>query len=240
MLGTHFPGGYAQYMAVPKEVLEHGFIEKIPDDMPFQHAAFAETASAVIACQKRINVSMGDSVLIIGDGPVGCLHTEVARARGADTVMVAGMDKLELAKEFHPDYLWDNHDPEKVRQGVMDATGGIGADFVIIAAPTTAPQKQALELVRKRGTVVIYGGAPSSADITSVSSNRIHYGEITLTGSFSYPAVGLHDALSAIYHQKIHADRYLGEKVSLENVVHGMELITQGKALKVMIDPWLS
>ncbi len=239
MLGTHFPGGYAQYIALPGEVLSHGFIEPIPEGMSYDHAAFAETASAVIACQDYNNVSLGDRVVIIGDGPVGCLHVEVARARGASKIILLGREKLELARAFHPDHLIDNSNPGEVVQKVRELCGGIGADIVICAVPTVAIQQQAIDMVRKRGRVVIYGGVPKKNEISSLNSNSIHYNEIMVLGAFSYPSTGLSDALCAIASGKITADKYLTAKVSLEDVAKGMEMIENGGALKVLIDPWL-
>ncbi len=240
MLGTHYPGGYAQYLALPPEVIQRGFVEPIPEGMPYEQAAFAETASAVIACQKLNNVSLGDTVVIIGDGPVGCLHIEVARARGAKKIILIGMDKLDLAAKFKPDLLLSNKNPEEVIQKVLEATDGIGADFVISAVPSVRPQQQALEMVRKRGRVIIYGGTPKNAEMTTLNSNLIHYNEITVIGAFSYPAVGLADALSAIHSGKINAAMYLNAKIPLEDVVKGMDMVTKGEALKVIIDPWMN
>ena len=239
MLGTHYPGGYAQYMAVPGEVLTNGFIELIPEDMSYEHAAFAETAAAVVACQKRINVSLGDRVLIIGDGPVGCLHAEIAKAHGASLVMMAGMDRLTLAKKMGCELLLDNREPSKVKEKVMEATNGLGADIVICAVPTIYVQQQALELCRKRGTVVIYGGVPKSNEMSPLNSNLIHYNELTVTGSFSYPAIGLSDALDAIYHKHIHAEYYINKFVPLDKIKEGIETIEAGEALKVIISPWI-
>lgn len=240
MLGTHYPGGYAQYLALLPEVIHHGFVEPIPEGMSYEHAAFAETASAVIACQKHNNISLGDTVVIIGDGPVGCLHIEVARARGAKKIILIGMDKLDLAARFKPDLLLSNKNPEEVIAKVLEATDGIGADYVICAVPSVKPQQQALEMVRKRGRVIIYGGTPKTAEMTTLNSNLIHYNEIMITGAFSYPAVGLADALSAIHNKKINADMYINAKVSLEDVVKGMDMVTKGEALKVIIDPWMN
>jgi len=238
MLGTHFPGGYAQYLALPQEVMQRGFVEPIPEGMSYQHAAFAETCAAVIACQKRINVSLGDTVVIIGDGPVGCLHLEVARARGAKQVIMLARDKIQLAERFRPDVLLDNSDAEAATKRVLELTDGRGADIAILALPTIAVQPQALGIVRKRGTVVIYGGVPKTSEVSGLNSNLIHYNEIELTGSFSYPATGLADALSALNANVIHADMYLGPTVSLADVVKGMDMIQTGQALKVLIDPW--
>ncbi len=238
MLGTHFPGGFAQYLAVPEDVLKHGFIEHIPDSMPYSHAAFAETAAAVVACQKKNGVKKGDRVVIIGDGPVGCLHAEIARSYGAETVIIIGMDKLDMAKEFNPDALIKNTDVNAVTKQVVELCGGVGADIVINAVPTVATLPQALNMVRKRGTVVIYGGVPKTNEIAELNSNLIHYSEITVTGAFSYPSSGLADALDAIADGSVHPEKYINAFVTLDTVVDGMEMVREGKALKVIIDPW--
>lgn len=240
MLGTHYPGGYAQFIALPGEVLKRGFVELIPEGMSYQHAAFAETCSAVLACQKRNEVSLGETVVIIGDGPVGCLHCEVARSRGAAQIIMIGRDKLEMAAAFHPDLLLDGTRPaQELVEEVRVRTGNIGGDIVICAVPAVTVQQEALEMVRRRGRVVIYGGVPKDKEISSLNSNLIHYGEITLTGAFSYPASGLHDALSALQNRHIRAEKYINATVSLDQIVQGMNMITDGQALKVMIDPWL-
>lgn len=238
MLGTHYPGGFAQYLALSRRILEHGFVEKIPDDMPYEHAAFAETAAAVVACQNRIGISMNDTVAIIGDGPVGCLHVEVARARGAGRVILLGRDRLELAQRFQPDVLLDNREPRACMEQVLELTEGRGADFVISAIPSVTVQQQGIEMLRKRGTLVIYGGVPQTQELSALNSNRIHYGELTVTGAFSYPASGLRDALEAIANHKIHAERYLSDTVPLSGIVEGMAAVQRGEALKIMVNPW--
>jgi L-iditol 2-dehydrogenase len=238
MLGTHFPGGFAEYMYLNDAVLSRGFVEHVPEGMSFEYAAFAEKVAAVYACQKRVNVSLGDSVVIIGDGPVGCLHVEIARARGAAKIILIGLDKLSLAERFQPDLIVSNKAPEKAARAVLDATGGIGADIVISAVPSVKPQQQALEMVRKRGLVVIYGGVPPSASLSVLDSNRIHYNEITVTGAFSYPATGLQDALSCIQEGKVDPGKYITDRVPLEGIVEGMQKMESGQALNVMVKPW--
>lgn len=239
MLGTHFPGGYAQYIALPKEVIERGFIERIPEGISYREAAFAEPVSGVIACHRRIGTSAGDIVVIIGDGPIGCVHIEASHAFGAKAVIL-GRRKLARTAQFAPDLAVDNKDPDVAVQKVLDFTEGIGADYVIVATPNVEPQMQALKMVRKRGTVVIYGGAPKNACVAQLDSNLIHYNEITVTGSFSYPAIGLEDALGMIGTGKISADKYLNATVSLYDIADGIQKSKRGEAIKVLIDPWLN
>lgn len=239
MLGTHFPGGFAEYMLLPGIVLEHGFVELVPDGMSFDHAAFAEKVSAVYACQERNNVSLGNTVVVIGDGPVGCLHVEIARARGAAKIVLVGLDKLNLAERFKPDLILSNTQPEKATDAVLAFTNGIGADIVICAVPSVRPQQQALDMVRKRGTVVIYGGVPVANNMTALDSNRIHYDELTVTGAFSYPATGLSDALACIQNGKVSPDMYITDYIPLEQIVEGMKKMETGNALNIMVKPWM-
>lgn len=238
MLGTHWPGGFAQYVYLPEVVLKRGFVEHVPHGLSFEHAAFAEKASAVVACQEYNNVSLGDTVVIIGDGPVGCLHVEVARARGASKIIVIGLDKLAFVEQFKPDHIFSNADPEKVTQEVLKLTDGVGADIVISAVPTIRPQQQALEMTRKRGKMVIYGGVPKNNRMTSLDSNLIHYNEISVVGAFSYPSTGVEKALKMIHEGRISVDKYVTMRVPLEQLVDGMKAIEQGKALNVMVRPW--
>lgn len=236
MLGTHFPGGFAEYMAMPLEVIEHGFLEKIPDSLTYREAALSETAAAVVECQNRLGITVGDTVVIIGDGPVGCIHLELARSRGAARVVMVGMDRLELVGKFEPDLLFNNREPEKVVEAVLRATDGRGADFVISAVPTAAVQPQGLRMLRKRGTLVIYGGVPKNGNIAALDSNLIHYNEITVTGAFSYPAAGLQNSLSAICGGKINASSYVTATVSLENITAGFQMARKGDSLKILVD----
>lgn len=238
MLGTHYPGGFAQYVALPGEVIEHGFLEKIPEKLSYEEAALSETASAVVECQHRLGITVGDTVVIIGDGPVGCLHLELARSRGAAQVILLGMDRLELARRFQPDLLLDNRDPEQAVEQVLKATEGRGADFVISAVPTAAVQQEGLRMLRKRGTLVVYGGVPKTARLSSLDSNLIHYNELTVTGAFSYPASGLQNALAALCSGKIDASRYVSAVVGLDDIVQGFQMARQGDSLKVLVDLW--
>lgn len=237
MLGTHFPGGFAQYIAVPKIVLERGFVEHIPDDMSYDHAAFAEPVSGVVACQEYNHISYGDTVVVIGDGPVGCLHMEVAKARGAFRTVMLARGRMEQARKFGFEHLIYNKDPKEAAEKVK-ALIGPGADVVICAVPNAAAQQQALELVKKRGRVVIYGGLPGSSPMTTLNSNKIHYNEIMVLGAFSYSSTGLEDALRTIEEGKISTGKYLSAKVSLEEIVEGIQMVTRGEALKVLVDPW--
>lgn len=237
MLGTNWAGGFAQYIYLPQVVLSRGFVEHVPEHLGFNEAAMAEPASSVIACQEYNNVSLGDTVVVIGDGPIGCLHIEVARARGASKIIMSGLTRLESVPQFNPDHIINSAAQNPVDE-VLKLTDGLGADIAICAAPVTAIQEQAVEMVRKRGRVVLFGGVNKNNPMTALNSNLIHYNEITVVGAFSYPATGLQKAVKLIAEGKISAGKYVTKTVKLDEIPEGIAYAEQGKALRVAVKPW--
>jgi len=236
MVGTHWPGGFAEYVHLPDAVLTHGMVHHVPEKLSLDDAALSEPASSVIAAQQNAGVGLGDTVLVVGDGPVGCLHLEVARARGAARVMMAGLTRLKEAERFSPDLLIDAGTTDTV-EAVRAATGGLGADVAIVATPVAATQGQAVRAVRKRGTVVLFGGLPKHSPESSFDANLIHYGEIVVMGAFSYPAHVHEKALATIAAGQIHPGMYFNLVVGLDQVLEGFRAAAEGRALKVLVKP---
>lgn len=237
MVGTHWPGGFAQFVHLPAEVLTRGMVHAMPDGLSMLDATMSEPASSVLASQERAGVGEGDTVLIIGDGPIGCLHIEVARARGAARVIMAGLTRLSLVDAFTPDVLIDAGSRDTVAE-TLAATDGVGADIAMCANPVAATQEQAVEAVRKRGTVVLFGGVPKTNPMTTLNSNLIHYNELRVMGAFSYPAAAHRQALEMIRDGSISAAKYVTRQVPLEGIVDGIEAAQRGEALKVAVRPW--
>lgn len=236
MVGTHWPGGFAEYAHLPKVVLERGMVHHIPEGLSLEAAALSEPASSVIAAQENAGVGLGDTVLIIGDGPIGCLHIDVARARGAARIIMAGLMRLKEAERFSPDILIDAGSQDTVAE-VLKATGGLGADVAICANPVASTQGQAVEAVRKRGKVVLFGGLPKTNPLTSLDGNRIHYNELVVMGAFSYPAYIHQKALLTILAGRIDPAKYFNLTVGLEDIVEGFAAAAEGRALKVLVKP---
>ena len=237
MVGTHFPGGFAQYVYLSKEILTRGMVHHMPEGLSFDEATISEPASSVLACQEYNNISLGDTVVIIGDGPIGCLHIEVARARGASTIIMVGLTRLDSVPQFKPDYIINAANQNPVEK-VLKITNGRGADVAIIANPVAKTQEQGIEMVRKRGKVIIFGGVNKNNPMTALNSNLIHYNELSVVGAFSYTAITHEKALHLISEGKISAKKFINKYVSLEEIPEGIAYAEQGKALKVVIKPW--
>jgi L-iditol 2-dehydrogenase len=230
-----YSGGFAQRMALSAEVLTNGIVHRIPAGMSDPHAALAEPLSSVLAAHAHANTSLGDTVLVMGAGPIGCLHIVAARARGAVVILSEpSQTRREMASAFAPDLILDPSQEDIVSR-VRQFTGGRGADLAICANPVAATHAQAVEAVRKGGRVVLFGGLPKSNPLTSLDANLIHYGEIQVVGSFSYHPTFHQQAIEVISGGKIPADQLITHSFTLDQINVAFNVAASGQALKVMI-----
>jgi len=134
-----WPGGFADYIAVPEECVRLGAIQRSPDGLDPAFAGITEPIAGCVNAQEKGQAGLGDSVVIIGSGPVGCVHISLARARGADTVLIADIvdERLKLAEAFEPDATINSAKTDLVAE-VRRLTQGRGADVVITATPAPA------------------------------------------------------------------------------------------------------
>ncbi|CAA7600895.1 Alcohol dehydrogenase GroES-like domain protein [Acididesulfobacillus acetoxydans] len=234
-IAREYPGGFAELMAIPAVALQYGCVCKITDQLSFTEATVSEPLSSVIACQEAVNVGLGDNVVIFGAGPIGILHAQLARIHGAGQVIVIEQrperlgQALKLGATMALNGLQDD-----LRPAVLNATENRGADVVIVAAPSSMAQAQAIRLARKRGRVVWFGGLPKGSE-TKVDANDIHYREVTIYGAFSYSPRHNRMAVDLISRRKIDASKLITATFPLGQVEKAFEHAAEGKGLKTVI-----
>ena len=236
-IGLDVPGGFAEYMAVPGEVVDHGLIIPVPDHVKSEDMVIVELLSSIVGAHEFGRVGMASNVLIIGTGPAGCLHSELARLNGAKTILVADFsdERLEMAKKFSGTH-FINPQKEDLKAKVMELTGGVGMDTVIVAAPSTQASAQALEYLANRGTLMVFGGLPKTDPFAKMNLNLIHYKELTVIGNNGYSLLQFQRAFDIISAGMIHSD-ITTHVLPLSEMEQGVKLIQQGKALKVVLKP---
>ena len=230
-----YPGGMAEKMVLTDEILTNGIVHPMPPGLPFAKGALAEPCSSVLAAHHKAGTSLGDVVVIMGAGPIGCLHLAIAKARGAVVVVSEPSEpRREMAARFQPDAVVDPfHDDLAAR--VRQLTHGLGADIVVCANPVAATQTQAVEIVRKAGRVVLFGGLPKANPMVSLDANRIHYGEIQLVGAFSYHPSFHEQALDFLDRGLIRSDLLITHTFPLDRIREAFEVAASGHALKVIV-----
>jgi L-iditol 2-dehydrogenase len=228
------PGALAEKLVLTEEVLVHGIVHPMPKGMSFVEASLAEPSCSVLACHQRAGTGLGDTVVVMGAGPIGCLHVVVAKARGASVIVSEpSATRRRLAERFAPQAIIDPAG-ESLAARVRALTNGVGADIVICANPVAQTQTEAVEIVRKRGKVVLFGGLPKANPLVTLDSNRIHYGEIEVFGAFSYHPTVHALALDLIYRKVIPADLLVTQQFPLDEIDEAFEAAAAGEALKVV------
>ena len=179
---TFRQGGFAQYMPIPAVVVERGGVKKLPDDVPFEAFGAIEPMFSVCGCHDRMNINFRDTVLICGAGPLGCLHAQVAKVRGAKRVIMTEISskRLEGVEKFGVDVKIDASKVDQIEE-VLKLTDGRGADKVICANPSTISQQQSLLMCKPGGIISFFGGVAKGA-MTEIDSNIIHYKGLTIMG----------------------------------------------------------
>lgn len=237
-LAQSWPGGFAEYMAIPREAVQRGTIQEIPEGVSPVHATIVEPLSSVVHAQEKGNVGLGDVVVIIGAGPIGTFHLELARARGAKTVIVADIDdhRLGLMKSYEPDYLI-NSIKENLVEKVREITRGYGADVVITANPVPETQIQAVEMAKKGGRVLLFGGLPKDKAKPGIDMNLVHYNALQLIGTTIFAPKHNRIAMDLVASRKVSAEKFISHILPLTEFVQGAHLALEGKARKVVFIP---
>lgn len=230
-------GGFAQYMPIPHWGVDGGNIWEIPDDIKAEHATLAEPLSSVYACQEEINVTLGDTVVVIGAGPIGCFHAELAKLRGAAKVIMVEINerRLQASMQFGVDHGINSSKTDPVH-AVMDLTGGKGADKVISANPSTVAQQQAIFMCAPGGIVTFFGGVPRGV-LTELDTNHIHYSNIWVYGHYGATSTQCKKALDLIIDRRFKAEKYITHVMPLAQINEAIELTVSGEAQKVVLIP---
>jgi L-iditol 2-dehydrogenase len=237
-MGYSFDGGMAEYVVIPERAIRNGHLIKVPASLSAGIAALAEPVSCAVNSVEQCNVKQGDTVVVIGAGPMGILNACVAREYGASKIIFAELNpqRLKQCEQFHFDRLV-NPAEENLKQAIMDETEGYGADTVIIAAPAAAPQEQAFELVRKRGNVMLFASLPVGKSMLNIDSRLIHYRELRALGSSDSTPEHVRKAVEILSSKSFPAKAIVTHRLPLDGIEQAFELMRSGESLRVALIP---
>jgi L-iditol 2-dehydrogenase len=230
-------GAYAEYIKIPSRMVLVN-TQEIPSHVSYEEAAITEPLACVLHGVEKAGVKLGDTVAIIGAGPIGLLHLLTVKKMGASQVIISDMvdERLQLACKLGADETINakNEDPiEKTKK----LTDGYGADIVIEAIGLPATWEQALKMARKGGTVLEFGGCPPKTEI-KVSTEQLHYGETTLLGAFHTTPTHFKKALNLIASGNINVKPLITKKMELDKIAEAFEILaTSKKEIKIAITP---
>jgi len=237
-MGFTYPGGMAEYITIPARALANGHVIKVPKEVKAEHAALAEPLSCTVNCAENCGIEAGQTLVVIGAGPMGIMNACAARQFGAAKIIIAEINEVRLKQAESFDFdLVVNSAQEDLTQIVRNETDGIGADVVIVAAPAAQPQEQAIDFVRKHGTVCLFASLPAGKSMLSFDSRIIHYGEIRVVGTSDSTPKQVTKAVELLSAGSIPADRLASHVLGLDDILEAYELMQSGQALRVVLKP---
>ena len=232
-------GAYAQYITVPARIVKKNMLI-LPPDLSFERAAFCEPLANVVHGAERTGIKEGDSVGIIGIGPIGLMFARIAKLMGA-RVIVGGRNpmKLKAAEDFaHADEIIDlKKYPNPVKIFKEFSAENKGLDVAVECVGLPEIWEQIFDCVRPGGTVHFFGGCKSGSKVT-FDTTKMHYGDIKMMSVFHHTPKYFRQALKYIESGDIEVEKLITDTFPLEKVEYAMEQHIAGKAIKFLINPW--
>jgi len=233
-------GGFAEYIRVMDWIVERGGVVPIPDAVPFEQAAFVEPVNTCYKGIRMLGLQSDETVLVIGQGPIGILLATLARRSGA-TVLTSDLypERHRVAASFGLDHPIDAA-KEDVIERVRQASEGRGADAVILAVGGKALIRMAMDAARPGGKVMLF--AQTQHEEAVIDPGAICLDEKDLIGSYSSSAE-IQDEAAAIvfngYGSGYDLTGLVSHRFPLDRAVEAIELAShpQAHSMKIMIEP---
>jgi L-iditol 2-dehydrogenase len=238
-IGYHYDGGFAEFMVVPAKVLAVDGLNRIPDGLGYAEASVAEPLACVLNGQNLARIGDGDTVAVVGAGPIGCLHVRLARARGAARVFLIELnrERLDLAAAVvHPDAAVCGGETDVV-DAIAKLTDGRGADVVVTAAASGAAQEQAVQMAARQGRISFFGGLPKDRPTITLDSNLVHYRELTIVGANGSSPAHNREALDLIASGAVPVADLITHTLPIERALDAFEIVARGEGIKVTVEP---
>jgi L-iditol 2-dehydrogenase len=238
ILGYSVDGGMAEFMLVPADAVAAGCLFVARSDLPYEQLALAEPLGAVVGGQRHTPVHLRDTVLVMGAGPIGLLHLQLALLQGASAVVVSQRSASRRALAERLGAVAVDPASEDLAKVVHEVTGGRGVDvtFICIGVPTLVDE--AMQLTRIGGRVDIFAGM-AGAGRAEISANLLHNRQLTLTGSSDIRRIDYAAALELIESGRIDTASMVTHRFRLAEVGAALQAASDGSAVKVAVMPQL-
>ena len=236
--GINIDGAFAEFMRIPAEAILQGNLIVIDEGIDPAVATLIEPLACVYRGQRPLHIQPGESVLVIGAGPVGLMHVMLAQLQGAGKVMVSELivERAAQAGEFGANRVIIPGE-EDLEEVVAEETHGAGADVVIVAAPSGKAQEMALKCAAIGGRINFFGGLPKDSPTINLNSNLIHYKELIVTGTTASSTYDCRQAAEIVTSGRLDIARLIGARYPLKDALAAFRAAEGGKSLKVVIEP---
>lgn len=230
-------GAYAQYIAIPRRIVEKNTLI-IPKNLSFAQAAFSEPLSNVMHGIAKTPINKGDTVGVVGIGPIGLMFAYLAKLKGAKVIAMGRNPlKLKMAHEFsHADVVIDlKKYPDPVEFIKNYTEEGRGLDVAIECVGLPAMWEKMFSIVRKGGYVHLFGGCASGTSV-NIDTRRLHYDEVKIISSFHHTPKYFREALDLIAAGKIDVEKLITKRMDMKYAKRAIEMHRDGEAIKILLE----
>jgi L-iditol 2-dehydrogenase len=235
IMNTKVIGAYAEYILLPRHIVRQNVFLK-PAHLSFKEAAFLEPLSCVVHSINASGISAGDNAVVIGAGPAGLLHLLVLKSMGVRVAVVEKQKgRLKKTHEGNADRVIDGG-KKNVTKEILSFTGQEGADYVFECTGVPEVWEDSINLVRRGGTVVLFGGCKGGTRV-SYDTGRIHYDEITLKGVFHYKPSDVAQAYRLLSNRKVKVSGLISGEYPLKDLEKAFRRLLKGDGIKYAIIP---
>lgn len=230
-------GAYAEYIRIPARIVDRNMYE-LPANVSYQDAALVEPLACVLRGLEETGVQAGDTVAILGIGPIGLMFVKLAKLAGARVIALGRRQpQLERALRMGADEALNTSGNTDIVAEVRRLTHGRGVDVAIEAVGRPDTWVQVVNMVRRGGTVNLFGGCPSDTRV-ELSTALLHYSEITCKASFHHTPAHIRRALATVSRDEITARDFVNREEPLTNLLEVMQhLMSHDGHMKTAIIP---
>jgi len=236
-IGYEFDGGFAEYVRIPAIAISAGNVIKLPDHVTCEEGALIEPLSCCIRGMKNAGTGFGDTVLIVGAGPIGLMHLQLSKIAGASKVIVSEplASRRQKAQILGADRVV-NPEEENLFGIIMAETDGLGADVIVLAIGVPAVVNDLLKLCKKGGTLNLFAGFAGIGECI-LEANLIHYNEININGSTAYTRQDYLESAKMVIGGKVNFREIVTHTFPIDRFQDAYEVCKRGEGLKVIIEP---
>lgn len=227
------PGGFSEYVRVPARIVQKGLVA-LPENTSFVEGCLAEPLACCVHGLDRLDIQKGESLLIVGDGPMGLLQAQLGKLSGAEPVILAGAtpERLEFAAAIADVVIDVKH--ESVHE-VIERLSDDGMDKVMVSVGLVEVAQDSLSLVGKGGTINLYAGLPRDSKIT-IDANQIHYDGVSVLGSFGFEPNHFQKAINLIISNTFDMKPYITDIIEFEGIPDAIERAARHQGIKTVIE----
>jgi len=226
-------GAFSDFLLLPAHVAKQNLFHK-PENLSFAEAALLEPLSCIVHPYGNLNLRNVETAAVLGSGPIGLMHLAYLKAQGIKVIVSEYFDdKLSLAEQLGA---YRTTTPHDVGDAVKQATDNLGVDLLIECTGQPGVWEKSVHYVRRGGTVVLFGGCTANSNVT-YDTHRLHYDELTLTGSFHFTPSDVRTAYQLLAESVLDLSLLISATFPLKDIEKAFLLLKEGKGIKYALNP---